>query len=475
MDKTQRIMRQKKRRFALVTAVTALLALAVAVFAVLLAYELPWRYDMTAQRLFTLTPRTQAVLDGLGADVTIGAVYAAGGEEMMVQSLLAEYEKASGRVTVEYIDAEREPARLARYQLPVAAIPNGTLIVQSGGRYKLIQNSSLFSSTLEGNTFQGEREITGAIRYVTAGDMPVLYLLQGHREASPDTQLSQAVSGLQLDAYQVLGLNLTQSGGVPDDAGAVLMMSPKEDITPQELQLLLDYQKKGGAFFLTVDAVLNSNAVRLPNLNALCNTYGVDIANNYVVEEDPDRYLSSNRLWLIPFLNSHEITAPINDAKKMVILPVVRGLGLLEVDKDEVSVTPLMASSEKSWIRNDMTVTSDTPTQADLTGPIALGYAAARSNVRWGSPASRAVILGNGSFCYDGNLEVQANGDLFTNSVGWLVGSGQSEAIAAKVINADQLIVNSTDFIKLSVICVAVLPLIAFFGALGVWVLRRNQ
>lgn len=126
MDKKANTLKGKKRRFYLVSAVSCVLVIAIVAFAVLISYQIPWRYDMTAQRIFTLSQQTLDVLDGLEETVQIAAVYPEGQEEQMVVSLLDEYEKASDNILVEYVDAEREPTKLAKYELDVSAVTNGT-------------------------------------------------------------------------------------------------------------------------------------------------------------------------------------------------------------------------------------------------------------------------------------------------------------------------------------------------------------
>ncbi len=105
MDKTQNYLSKKKRSFIIVSCIMLVLVLLASAFAVKIAYQLPWSYDMTATRLFTLSEQSLSVIDALTEPVEIGAVYSAGSEEMMVQSLLDEYAKASELITVEYIDA----------------------------------------------------------------------------------------------------------------------------------------------------------------------------------------------------------------------------------------------------------------------------------------------------------------------------------------------------------------------------------
>ena len=475
MDKKANTLKGKKRRFYLVSAVSCVLVIAIVAFAVLISYQIPWRYDMTAQRIFTLSQQTLDILDGLEETVQIAAVYPEGQEEQMVVSLLDEYEKASDNILVEYVDAEREPTKLAKYELDVSAVTNGTLIVKSGERSKIIENASLFETNELGSIFNGEREITGAVRYVTTDDMPVVYFVQGHEEANTASVMSKAVSALQQDAYEVREVTLLQAGQVPEDADVLVFASPKSDISDQELEMLQNYTMEGGKVLFLVDSVMNTNSIVLDNFNTWLHEFGLDITNNYIVEEDPSYHLSNQPLYLIPGFGPHEITQKIAESRKMVILPVARGISEVEYDKTTVTQSILMVSSEKSWVRSDMTIPTAERTEADMSGPMPVAYAVSRSNVKWGNDAARVVVIGNSSFAYDGNIEVQANRDLFLNSINWLQGGRESDLIASKVINADRLIIRGDDFVKLAIICMGVLPGIAFLGALAVWALRRNQ
>ncbi|MEG0251095.1 MAG: GldG family protein [Christensenellaceae bacterium] len=467
--------KNKKRVYYIITAATIALVIAIVSVVVMIADKAPWKYDMTSQKLFTLSEQTTAVLSELEQPVTIAGVYATGHEEKMVQSLLKEYEKASDKVIVEYIDVEREPAKLAKYNLTVAAITNGSLIVKSGENIKIINGTNLFEDTTEGRVFNGEREITGAIKYVNAKEMPVAYFVTGHEEANTTKVMQKAISALQLDTYEVKEVSLTQDGGVPKDAKVLIFTSPKTDITAEELTMLQEYAKTGGKVMIMLDSVMNTNDIQLPNLDKFTRDFGISIPNNYVVEENSQNYLSTQKLYLIPQYAPHEITMPIAEAKKLVILPVGRGLSEVEYDKNVVKLTPLLMSSDLSWMRMDMAISSSERTETDIAGPIPLGYASTRSNVKWGNDEARLVVIGNGSFAYDGNIEVQANRELFVNSVNWLLGDRENDVIASKVINSSSLIIRGTDFSRLAMICLVAMPGIALLAAFLTWLIRRNR
>ena len=139
----------------------------------LLAYEVPWSFDMTKDKVFTLSVSPWMSWPTWKATVNIAAVYPSGHEDPMVRSLLYEYSKAGrGKIAVEYADAERDPGVLARYKLDVKAVLNGSLVFESGGRTTIVNSSSLYQSTPSGLAFSGEHQVTGAINFVTTREVP---------------------------------------------------------------------------------------------------------------------------------------------------------------------------------------------------------------------------------------------------------------------------------------------------------------
>lgn len=475
MKMNETTIQARKRKFQLAFVFSTVAVLFIAVFVVLLSYKLKWTYDMTTERLFTLSDQSISALKELKEPIRIAGVYPSGQEEQMVVSLLDQYQKNSDQISVEYIDAEQEPAKLASYDLDVASITNGSIIVRSGTSYKILNNADLFEETQDGSLFNGEREITGAIRYVTSDEMPVAYFIEGDGETIASESMTKAIAELEQAAYEVRTLRLTEGDEIPADAAILIFVSPKQDITDDELTKLQSYLRDGGRIFLMIDAVLNSNETDYSNISLLTGEFGIGITNNYVVEEDSQFYLSKYNLYLIPQMGSHPITDPIIAAGTMVILPIVRGLGTIDYEKSEITNTILLKSSDKSWIRADMTITDQSFTKDDYVGPAPLAYASVKSNVKWGTESARMVIIGNSSFALDGSIEVQANRDFFLNCALWLSGDKGAETIASKTINSGSIIIRGSEFTGLAVLCLAVLPGLVFLTAFVVWIRRRNQ
>lgn len=466
--------RALERRFRVQSAVMIALVLAIAVFASLLAYALSWSYDMTASGVFTLTQGTKDVLAELTEPVRIGAVYAAGKEEAMVSALLKKYDAASDLVQVEFLDAQASPALLSAYNIGDAkTVANGTIIINSGSRYKLLKDEEMYTYGNNGNIFYGEQDITGAIRYVTTDELPIVYVLTGHGETSLN-QLSEAAGILEGQAYELRQLVMLQSD-IPADASVLLMPGPENDITDYEYTLLDEYLKNGGRFLLLLSPVLNSEGGELPNLQRLMEQFGLDIRNNYVLEPDEEYHLTTSQLYLIPRYGSHSIVDTLAKQEKLLVLPVARGIGSLDYDSGKITQTQLLASSASSYARYDMGSQSQEQIESDQTGPITLACSAERSSGKSGVAQSRVVVVGNSSLAEGANATIQGNGDFLLSCVNWLRGSQQSVSVPGKVINSNAMLVRGSDFTRVAIICCGVIPMVMFLGALALWYSRRNK
>ncbi|MEG2164916.1 MAG: GldG family protein [Ruthenibacterium sp.] len=470
--------KEKKNKFIASSVIVLVLLIAFVTLTVLTAFASNFKLDLTEQKIFTLTEESENVLrqvQDASQKIRIAAVYPTGNEEAMVVNLLKEYKSKAPNLEVEYMDAEKDPSKLAAYPLgDILAVNNGSIIVTCGERVKVINNSDLFESSQSGTYFYGEREITGAIRYVAAEKLPTVYFTAGHGEISAGKNLTQAVSELKRNAYEAKSLVLLQEG-IPQDASIIVMASPTEDISLDEKAMLQKFLDGGGKLMLLVDPFMTTNENILDNVNQLVNGYGIDISNNYVKEEDSKYYMAASDLYLIPRFSSHEITAAIGESERMVVLPMARGLGAAEYDEQAIKREVLLLSSEKAWARNDMTLKSGNKTNTDIAGPIVLGFAAEKNKTAKQPISSKVVVFGDSNFIVDGNYTTQANSVLFINSVNWLQGGHELHQIIGKKVNSDTLLVRGNEFTKLVIICCLVLPLIAFAGAIFIWYSKRNR
>jgi len=472
-DPSRQSVRAISSRLGLRAIINSVIFLGILVFATLLAYQVPWSYDMTKDKVFTLSEQSLEVLSRLESPVRIVAVYPTGHEDPMIRSLLAEYSRVGrGRIGVEYVDAERDPAALSQYKLDVKAVLNGSLIFASAGRTKILNGSSMYQTIPSGMAFSGEHQVTGAINFVTTRNVPKLLFVEGHEEASILKDLPTLKERLEVEAYQVERINLLREAEIPKDAAMLIVCSPKHDLTPDETRTIAAFLDQGGRAIFLLDVL--PAGTTLANLNALLSGFGVGFVNNFTVEDNPRYYYSNNKLNVIPAMGLHDITQGLLERKMYVILPVAMALRQTRESDSTLNVETLLQTTESSWIRTNVRIDSTSMTAEDDRGPADVAFAVVRNNAAYGAPDTRIVVIGNSGFLAEKYVNTQANLDFFINSVNWVQGSRTVNTIRPKEINADTLDITGRDFLGLGIVSVLVLPALAFMAAFLVWLSRRN-
>jgi ABC-2 type transport system permease protein len=277
---------------------------------------------------------------------------------------------------------------------------------------------------------------------------------------------------LEVEAYQVNRINLLREASVPPDASMLILCSPKRDLTLDEAGSVRSFLAGGGKAIFLLD-VLPAN-VKLTNLRAVLAEFGVGFVNNFTVEDNPRYYYSNNKLNVIPAMGLHDITQALLERKMYVILPVAVALRQMQKTDDSLDIESLLQTTESSWIRTNVTINSTSMTAEDDRGPADVAFAIVKNNSAYGMPDTRVVVIGNSAFLSEKYVNTQGNLDFFINSVNWVQGTRTVNTIRPKVVNADTLDITGSDFLRLGIISVLVLPVLAFAAAFLIWVRRRN-
>ena len=197
------------------------------------------KYDISSTQLYSITSNTKVVVNALEQDVTIYWVVQSGEEDDVIENLLGKYESLSDHITVVKRNPDVYPTFTQQYT--DEEVPNNSLIVESGDRYRYISyndiyvtESSMYSYTYS-TSFDGEGAITSAIDYVVTEDLPQLYVLEGHGEAELPSTFSDQ---LEKENYEVNTLSLLTVDEVPAEADCVLIYAPSTDLSDEEVTML---------------------------------------------------------------------------------------------------------------------------------------------------------------------------------------------------------------------------------------------
>lgn len=441
----------------------------------IIANRLPFKYDMTFEKIFSLSDQTKNVIRELKQDVKIVAFYQEGKEDETVKALLDEYVGAGeGKIKVEYLDAEKNPMIAKNYDIDNQGVLNESIVFESNGNIKKVNSTDIYTlNDAYGKAFSGEQQFTGAILYVAAPKLSKVYFLEGHEETNLNEDLFKLKGKIETEAHVVESLNLIKEGGIPEDADVIVVVSPKRDIGNEEKEVLKDYLGKGGRALFLFDVL--SADVQLPNFSEIMKTFGIGIKNNFIIENDRNSFYSNNTLYLVPNYTEHVIVAGIKSESLATILPYSLNLELLKSDDSNLIIEPILKTSNNSWARYNLMDASPNKSAEDVEGPTNVAVSVTRDNTDDRYEATKIVAFGNSKFVENNMLDIQGNIDLFMNSVNWVLDKKEAISIRAKMMNSNKLIVKGVSYIVLLVVSILVIPLLVFGTGWIIWLRRRHS
>lgn len=476
MNATKPIQNLKSKSFNKVNTVAmSIVLLAILIIVNMTVERLPWKYDMTFEKIFSLSDQTIKVLSNLDKEINVVAFYQEGKEDSTVKALLDEYVNATkGKIKVDYVDAEKNPIVAKRYDTKNEGITNENIVFECSGNIKKVNSVDIYTlNNAYGKSFNGEQQFTGAILYVSSPKLSKVYFIEGNDEAKLDEDLFKLKGKIITEASNVESLNLVKSGKVPEDADVIVVASPKRDISAQEKEILKGYLGKGGRAIFLYD-VLSPEAT-LPNFSEVLKAYGIGIDNNFVVEEDKNSFYSNNNMYIVPNYTEHSIAESLNSENLAIIMPYALNLKLLNSQDKNLILEPVLTTSKKSWIRYNVLDASASKTDKDIVGPANLAIAVTKDNTDDRARDTKIVVFGNAKFIENSMLDIQGNIDVFMNALNWVQDKKDAISIRSKMLNSNQMMVTGAGYIILLILSVFIIPMLAFGSGLIVWFRRRHS
>lgn len=452
-----------------------LLTTAVVVCANLLLKQVPAAYtefDVTGERLYSLTEDSYRVMDGLQENITIYVLSTESSMSQDVVQTLRRYEDYSKKqIRVEYVDISANPAFAEQYT--DASLSPGSLIVVGEKRSKCIDYTALYLSELSYETFayetmayDAEGQITSALNYVTMEDMPKVYLLTGHGEADLEESFLSVLSKLNIEYER---LNLLTADGVPEDAAGLIVNAPTADFSADDTEKIRSYLDGGNnALF-----VYGYGREALPNYRSLLEAYQVTIADGLVVEQNRDYYYQNNILWLLPEVESDELTASVYG--RYVFAPNACGIVIDEQAEEKGEVHYLLRTTQDAFVRaNPDEVTEGEKVEGDVDGPFALGVKATRQTEN--GTSTIAVYTSAELFSEVVDERVAGNNKkLFEGTVSGFASVEDNVSIPAKSYYAGLLTVSMLDVMVAGLLMVLAVPIALLVAGFVIWLQRRKR
>ncbi len=425
------------------------------------------KFDISAAKLYSITSNTKVVANNLKQDVTIYWIVQADKEDSVIENLLDKYESLSDHISVVKKNPDIFPTFAQQYTDETVA--NNSLVVESGERYRYIpysdiyvQESDMYSYTYT-TSFDGEGAITSAIDYVVSEELPIVYCLEGHGESELPSTFSDLVNKSNIE---VKTLSLLTVDEIPEDASALMIYSPKTDISTEEATMLSDYVTNGGKLLVIAGP---SSEGDLTNLYGILGNYGVEAAEGIVVEADRNHYAFQMPYILLPDLADNAITNPLADENYYPILPIAAGL---KVDGASSNVSSLLTTSSDAFSKiAGYNLDTYDKEDGDIDGPFAIAVQISADN------DGELIFFSSSDFLDDmyNAYSSGANTSLGMNALSSLIGEREALSIRSKSLNYNYLTISDSEGTMLKAVMIAILPLLYLIIGIVIFVETRRK
>ncbi len=430
-----------------------------------------YRMDFTKAKLHSLSDQSVTVVKNLKTDVSFKCFFREGnyGRGAM-ERLLKIYAYHSPRISYEFIDPDKNPGLVKRYDVT----QDGTTILEAGDKENRITSTS-------------EEDVTNALIKVTRSEKKVLYFLEGHGqdtiEASGDNGFSTAKAELEKLGYEVRKQILALADGFPTDCALLIVPGPQKDLLPNEEETILRYLESGGRVLFMIDP---ETAPGMPRFLA---PLGFKLEDDIVVDT-VSRLLGGD--YFMPVVSQYE-SHPITDRfSYATFFPLARSIETAETKPEGATVTALAATSPNSWAERqlDQKEVRYDPGK-DRQGPVNLAAVAefkARPGLLTGHDRpegaeaapeavdkdARVAVIGDSDFAKNRYYFMSGNGNFFLNVVNWLTEEADLISIQPRTQVPRTIQLSPSQGRLLLLTSLVILPLAVLLIGLSVWLRRRS-
>jgi ABC-type uncharacterized transport system involved in gliding motility auxiliary subunit len=435
-----------------------------------------YRMDFTVAKLHSLSDQSVSVLKNLKTDISFKCFFREGNYgRAAMENLLKIYAYHSGRIKYEFIDPDKNPGLVKRYDVT----QDGTTIIEAGDKESRITTTS-------------EEDVTNALIKATRAQKKVIYFLEGHGEDSVeetgDNGFSTVKTELEKLGYEVKKQNLALADRFPKDCALLVVPGPQKDLLPNEYETIRTYIKDGGRVLFMVDP---ETATTLP---AFLADYGFKLENDIVVDT-VSRLLGGD--YFMPVVSEYESHAITDKFGYATFFPFARSVEVAETKPEGATLTILAKTSPNSWSERelDQKEVKFTPDK-DKQGPIGLAAVSTfKTKAPEPSPApaetkpgetapapkpeavekeARIAVVGDSDFVKNRYYGLSGNGNFFLNIANWLTEEADLIAIQPKTQTPRTIQLTPSQGRLLFLVSVILLPLAVLLLGVSVWVRRRS-
>ncbi len=434
------------------------LALALGVALERSAARLDVRLDWTFEKNFELSPAMVERLAALDEPVTALLFYDPLDPRIRrSRILLSELARtARGSLTVRERVLDDHPDEADRF----AIATSNTVVLTRGERWERADRPS------EGTLFE-------ALYRLTTPPAGTIVVLRGEGEGDPlrsdDVGFAGLMEALTTEGYQIRSVVSAALRDVPEDAAAVLVLSPERRLLPHALDALRRYLDGGGRLVALLEPGVDTG------IEEVLAEWGIRAGDGVVVDpaSGPVQDRAAEGLDVIAYnYEVDEVTRGL-DANRMTFFPGARAFELRKPEPAD-RVRRLVLSSPRSWVSEDPSWLGRRSGRPRRDGQ-KTGYqtlVAAGSYAR-GDSETRIVAFGDSDFASNRYLRSIYNLDLAMNAVHWATEQQSGITLRPKIRDTVQFPVPLNSSVQALYGVGLLLPELLLIAGGVVWLRRR--
>jgi ABC-type uncharacterized transport system involved in gliding motility auxiliary subunit len=455
-------------RFGTNLAIAAIAVLGIIALVEAISLRHSHRFDLTANKRYSLSPQSQQLLAELPQPVKVTAFYQdAQAARESAKDLLDQYAYYGKQFTYEFIDPDRNPGVAKRYGIT----SYGTIVLESGAKEEKVLAAD-------------EENLTNALLKIIREGKKVVYFLEGHGEHSINNAeregYSEAKRAIESQNYEAKPLSLLTEGKLPDDASILIIAGPRKDLLEGELAEITRFIERGGKVMFLV------NPEGPPGLTPYLADYGIQVVEGVVV--DPvSRLFGAD--YLMPVITTYEEHPITKNFEVASFFPLALSVKTTDKMPERVSAQVLAKTSPNSWLERGQEerqgITRGEARLAyhegyDEKGPVPVIAVATVTPRREGSTEqepkkARIVVFGDSDFASNNYLNLSGNRDLFLNTVSWLAEEENLIAIRPKEGGSFFTPVTATQERLIFWLSMIVLPAVVVGSGVATYMWRRRS
>lgn len=487
---------QKRFKYGTLATVITVIFIAVIVLvnivASMLLERFPLKLDLTADKIFTLSDQSVDFLKTIDEEIEVtvlseeASLSTASTYAKQAVEIIQKYAAYSDKIKINFINPDKNPEIITKFNdLYKGDVSSQFVIITNGERIKTLTSSDLisqetnyttdYSSTYTTITSTAEQSMTSALMYVVDKN-PMKATILTTESLADITGLTDL---LKANNYDVEEVDLL-SGTIDQESALVLLNSPTNDLTDNEIAKLDAYISNDGKLGKNLVYLAAYGQKATPNLDAFLAEWGLEVGTGYVMDSNQSNMvvIQNGVYGVNTTISNKTYGAELQNPALSVVTVLSRPVNVLfETADNGRKAESLLATADTAYIVPD---DADENTTIDSLEKKSVDVMAVGTKTTYNNNVevkSSVLVVGSGLmvnsiFTTSANLN---NGDYALSALNTMTGKSAGISIVAKNLTQATLSMTAAQTGIVRNIAIFVIPLIIIIAGIVVWVRRRNR